>query len=133
MGAKLVWEICSGGKQKWARLLKHKYLDSLEPKRILTINNPPRGSAILNFIVDNREIISDQVTWDVRNGRDASFWFDSWSSEAALCHNPSLQPVMEETYHLWGHNICDYDYPIQENGIAKWKWNSLDQLDLDQL
>lgn len=46
MGAKLVWEIYSGGKQKWARLLKHKYLDSMEPKRILTINSPPRGSAM---------------------------------------------------------------------------------------
>lgn len=59
MGANLVWEIYSGVKKNWARLMKHKYLDSLEPKRILTINNPPRGSAIWNFILDSREFISD--------------------------------------------------------------------------
>ncbi|GLJ55190.1 hypothetical protein SUGI_1184340 [Cryptomeria japonica] len=100
MGAKLVWEICSGGKQKWVRLLKHKYLDSLEPKRILTINNPPRGSTIWNFIMDSKEIISDQVTWDVRNGKDASFWFDSWSGDVSLCYNPSLQHIMVETCRL---------------------------------
>ncbi|XP_059067698.1 uncharacterized protein LOC131858469 [Cryptomeria japonica] len=110
MGAKLVWEIYSGRKQKWVRLLKHKYLDSLEPKRILTINNPPKGLAIWNFIMDSGEIISDQVNWDVRNGKHASFWFDYWSGEAALCHNPSLQPIMVETCRLWEHNICDYGY-----------------------
>lgn len=39
---------------------------------------------------------------------------------------------MEVTCRLWGHNICDYGHLILENGISKWKWNSLDEMDLDQ-
>lgn len=51
LGVKLVWNIYANLELLWVKILKAKYLDSNEEQRIFTICNPPKGSAIWNFIV----------------------------------------------------------------------------------
>lgn len=50
LGAKMVWKMENEGDKMWIKILKAKYLDSNDNIRILTIQNPIRGSSIWNFI-----------------------------------------------------------------------------------
>lgn len=61
------------GEQRWDKVLKNKYLDSDFPTHILTTMDPSKGSAIWNYILECRDIVSKHVTWEVRNGQSASF------------------------------------------------------------
>lgn len=49
--AKLVWNLYTNLNQMWVKVLRAKYLDSLDDHRIFTISNTPKGSAIWNLIV----------------------------------------------------------------------------------
>jgi hypothetical protein len=50
-GTKLIWQMYEKSSAKWCCLLKKKYLDNLEPSRVLTILDPPKGSIILDFMM----------------------------------------------------------------------------------
>lgn len=49
LGAKLVWGMYDKAEQKWEKVQQNKYLNNNDPARILTIQNPLKGSAIWNF------------------------------------------------------------------------------------
>lgn len=46
LGAKLIWATYENLHLYWVRVLKGKYLDSRENRRILMVGDPPRGSVI---------------------------------------------------------------------------------------
>lgn len=79
MGAKLVWQMYSKLKQRWVHILQAKYLDNGDRVRILTVENPPRGSALWNFLVNCRSLITNHLTWQIGDGHKAIFWQDSWT------------------------------------------------------
>lgn len=58
LGAKLSWSIYANPNQLWVKVMRAKYLDSMENHGIFTIKNPPRGSAIWNFIVSSRKVLT---------------------------------------------------------------------------
>lgn len=79
LGAKLVRSIYSQPFQLWVKILKAKYLDSMDGCRIFTIHDPPKGSAIWNFIISRRKVIVDHITWQVGTRSNAKFRVDSWN------------------------------------------------------
>lgn len=108
MGAKLIWAMCSGGDKKWVRILKNKYLGSVEPKRILTTLNPPKGSIIWNYILECMDIINSHVTWEIGNKQNTSFWNDSWGGGEILSSLPNLNEIKEETSRLRGSKVSNF-------------------------
>ena len=63
LGAKLIWAVYENPHLYWVRILKGKYLDSEEDHRILTIQDPPKGSVVWNFILSCREVITKYISW----------------------------------------------------------------------
>lgn len=54
-GAKLVWQMYDKPFAKWCRLLQEKYLDNLEPSRVLIVLDTPKGSVIWDFMMASQE------------------------------------------------------------------------------
>lgn len=45
-GGKLVWKMYSHPSLKWCQLMQQKYLDNLDPSRVISTLDPPKGSMI---------------------------------------------------------------------------------------
>lgn len=95
----MVWKMYTNN-QKWVRIFKRKYLNSDDPVCIVRTLNPPRGSAIQNFICESRDIICKYATWEVHNGRSASFWEDSWDGHSKLGNMLGLVAIKVETIRV---------------------------------
>lgn len=54
LGTKLVWHMYAKSSTSWCKILQAKYLDYNSPSRISTIENPPFGSVMWNFLVSRR-------------------------------------------------------------------------------
>lgn len=50
-GGKLIWFMYDKAETKWCKIMQRKYLDTLEPSHIFTMENIPKGSPIWNFMV----------------------------------------------------------------------------------
>lgn len=77
LGAKLVWKFIRNPDITWARMLATKYLPDQEPTNFLRANSFPKGSKTWNFLISCRNLISEQVSWDIRDGASSLFWEDS--------------------------------------------------------
>ncbi|XP_059076416.1 uncharacterized protein LOC131875764 [Cryptomeria japonica] len=71
--AKLLWQMYSKPEQRWVRILQAKYLDNGDRERIFTIENPTRGFALWNFLLNCRSLVTNHLTWRIGDGHKASF------------------------------------------------------------
>lgn len=101
LGAKLVWNIYTNPDLLWVKILKEKYLDSMEDNRIFTIKNPIKGSAIWIFIVACRPVIVDHITWQIGDGLKAKFWDDSWNGYPILKDVDGSQDLRQFLIQKW--------------------------------
>lgn len=69
LGSKLSWKIYREPNCLWCKIFQNNYLDSLDPKRILTIGTSNGGLAIWNFLWDRRKLITEHLTWKINNGK----------------------------------------------------------------
>ena len=97
---------------KWRQIMQHKYLDNLCASRVLSIENPSKGSSIWNFMMTSRDIVTQYITWDVNNGDRASFWRDCWSGLPPLIHATSLDDIIASFEVIWGKSLVDYVYAV---------------------
>ncbi|XP_057862518.2 uncharacterized protein LOC131070874 [Cryptomeria japonica] len=93
--------------QRWVRILQAKYLDSGEKERILTVRDPPRGSALWNFLVSCRSLITNHISWHIGDGRKVNFWQDSWDGHPSL-ESQAFQQIVLKTCQVWGSKVCDF-------------------------
>ncbi|XP_057863868.1 uncharacterized mitochondrial protein AtMg00310-like [Cryptomeria japonica] len=121
LGAKLVWNIYSNPHQMWVKVLRTKYLDSAEDHRIVTIRNPSKGSAIWNFILECRKVVTDHLTWQVGNGAEAKLWEDSWAGHPALKDLEDFTETKEVLVQL----VRDYMYSSEGVLGVEWLWKDL--------
>ncbi|GLJ18020.1 hypothetical protein SUGI_0317720 [Cryptomeria japonica] len=122
LGAKLAWKIYKFPKRLWCRLFRSKYLDSEEPDRIFNVVNGNKGSAVWNFLWEFRNIITDHLSWQVRNGRKAKFWDDSWEGEKPLRELFEDQNWVNEVVNIMGNRVGQYfEGGGQEGDRVVWK------------
>lgn len=77
LGAKLVRKIYTKPKTKLCKLMRYKYLDSLDKEIIFTQKQLPKGSKICNFISSCRLVLIPHLSWVINNGDKALFWDDA--------------------------------------------------------
>ncbi|XP_059066721.1 uncharacterized protein LOC131044985 [Cryptomeria japonica] len=125
LGAKLVWNIYTNPNQMWVKVLRAKYLDSPDDHRVFTIRNPPRGSAIWNFIMDCQGVVMDHLTWQIGKGTKAKFWEDSWAGFSAIRELGDFLETKEHFVQLWGDKVKDYMRCIEGEIGKEWVWKDL--------
>ncbi len=126
-GGKLVWKMYSKPDNKWCQIMQRKDLDNPCPSKVLSIQNPSKGSTIWNFMMASRDIATQYITWEVNSGDRASFWPDSWSALPPLIHATSLDDIVASSEEIWGKSLVDYDSRVclfSKSVI----WKDLDEL-----
>jgi ribonuclease HI/exonuclease III len=121
-GGKLIWFMYEKPDNKWCSIMRKKYLDIDDPLRIFTLANPPKGSAIWNFMMASREVVSNYITWEVHSGLSVSFWLDSWLGFPPLVNSPQALEIMHITNQHWGSKLIDFVDAIElHSGKGIWK------------
>jgi hypothetical protein len=77
-GAKLWWRSIKDPNLPWARYCKEKYTLDCNNQDMIRLQEVPEGSPIWNLACKNRSIVQENNFWEIRNGRIALFWEDSW-------------------------------------------------------
>ncbi|XP_059064907.1 uncharacterized protein LOC131856958 [Cryptomeria japonica] len=122
LGAKLAWKMYNCPNKGWCKVMSHKYLESNEPERILTMVNSISRSLLWKFIWERRRIITKYLSWRIGDARKAKFWRDSWNSDKALVDEIDDQDWINEMQETMGVMVADY---VQEdcrpNSPIRWK------------
>ncbi|XP_059064784.1 uncharacterized protein LOC131856859 [Cryptomeria japonica] len=132
MGAKLVWHMYSESKQRWVRILQAKYLANGDRERILTVENPSRGSALWNFLVNCRSLVTNQLTWRIGDDHKASFWQDSWDRCPSLDVGDP-QRIVQKTIQHWGDKVSDFLVQDSFDLGQRMTWKDPSDLDLEEV
>lgn len=128
-GTKLVWRLFSNPEAQRSKILVAKYLDNNDPKRILTIANPRRGSALWNFMLDSRPLITNHLTWLIGDGTRASFWNDSWNGYVPLNSLPGMDEAMWLTRIAYGESISSFVNIQEVRGRLEFNWKDFSMLE----
>lgn len=116
----------------WVKVLKGKYLDSTEDHRIFTIRNPPRGSAIWNFMLSCREVITEHISWQIGDGISAKFWEDSWNGMPVLGKSENFNDLKTYFKEQWGNSVRDYMFETENVKGKEWCWRDVSREDLTE-
>lgn len=102
-------------------------MDLRNPLRILTTLDPPKGSAIWNFMISSREAVTKYVSWEVHSGELVHFWYESWNELPPLNQIALLSNSIPCIMNCWGSRLIDYVCGVDLfTGKSIWK----DLLDL---
>eukprot|EP01018_Ginkgo_biloba_P012926 Gb_13551 [translate_table: standard] len=88
---KLGWKLVTMESLMWTRILRAKYLGSLQ--EFLSQNPLPQGSVFWNNIQMCRELLSKVTRWKIGNGHNVDFWNDAWLEEVPLINHPLLSNI----------------------------------------
>eukprot|EP00253_Pinus_taeda_P031749 PITA_31749 len=84
MGAKIWWKWLTYPDTPWARLWHAKYASNLPRDEIIRMTETSKGSAMWNSAIKHRELLQNHSFWEVKEGRSARIWTDSWQQMPAL-------------------------------------------------
>lgn len=118
LGAKLVWKMYKNLWVSWVRILRHKYLNCVDPLSIFKHQNTLRISMIQKFMLDCRSVILDVITQDIGEGREALFWEDSREAYLPIRHLLENDQLIDGIINQRGMQLCDYIEYI--NGDLSW-------------
>ena len=77
-------------------------------------------------------LVQQHIFWEIRDGRNAKFWEDSWNQLPHLGYNPRWTPIQElaraegrtHVHHFWQEEII--------NGRRCWNFiNKLDHIEVE--
>jgi hypothetical protein len=78
MGAKIWWRWLKNPTAAWAQLWRRKYAPLSAEDQLIRHNEHIQGSNIWNTAWQNRTLVQNHAFWELRDGRSARFWQDSW-------------------------------------------------------
>jgi hypothetical protein len=96
LSAKIWWRWLKIPKDLWAQLWRKKYAPNVAEKNLIRWNEDNPGSLIWTTAMQNRQLVTEHAFWEIRNGKIALFWQDSWQQWSVL--------DKEE----WAPNICTW-------------------------
>ena len=62
--------------------MQYKYSDNNYPSRVLSLQDPPKGQALRDFMMTFRDIVT--LSWEVNSSVKVKFWRDSWNGSPPL-------------------------------------------------
>lgn len=87
-----------GGKEIWKEIWTAKYSMPTTPEEILRKKEVPRGLAIWELASQNRDIVDENIFWEIRKGQTTRFWEEPWQQREKLLD------LQENMGHLQGRN-----------------------------
>jgi hypothetical protein len=115
LSAKIWWRWLKHPKDLWARLWRKKYAPNVVEKNLIRWNGDSPGSLIWTAARQNKQLVTQNAFWEIRNGESALYWNDSWQQ----------WPVLDN--EDWARDICT---PATQAGLTRvadyWQDNPLE-------
>lgn len=124
---KLIWQMYTRPDNKWCKIMQHKYLDNQDPSHILSISNPPNGSAIWNFMISSREVVVKFITWKVHSGNKSNFLLDLWNGWPPLSSFPIFRDSMLASTVKWRFQLVNYVSTVEIH-LSKVVWKDFSDI-----
>ncbi|XP_059068295.1 uncharacterized protein LOC131858847 [Cryptomeria japonica] len=83
--------------------------------------NANKGSIVWNFLWESRNIITEHLSWQVRNGRMAKFWDDLWEGEKSLREMLEDQSWVNDVVNVMGDRVGQYFEGGLRGDMVRWK------------
>ncbi|XP_059070603.1 uncharacterized protein LOC131860240 [Cryptomeria japonica] len=85
-----------------------------------------RGSPTWNFLWNNRDIITNHISWKMGNGTRAKFWRDSWDGEMPLSKCFEDQVWFNTIENVISTQVANYFENTKHHGMRSWKRVTID-------
>eukprot|EP00253_Pinus_taeda_P022211 PITA_22211 len=107
----------------WAALWTAKYARNLPLEERIRMSEVSKGSVIWNSAIKHKDLIQKHSFWEVKDGRTARFWEDSWQQLPKL--KDIIQGISDQDInqhdtmsHFWrSHNVQEHREWKQANRI----------------
>lgn len=106
---KMCWTLLHSD-QQWAHILRNRALRDQRSIRYHIF------SSIWSGVKDELQVIKNNSTWIVGNGKDINFWYDSWCDGS-----------LNQLLNIPGHLILQFPAKL-ENFVENHRWNIPDDL-----
>jgi len=120
MGAQIWWKWVSSPQKPRAQIWNAKYANNRPQEELIRITTVDTGSLIWNAAKQHKELIQKHSFWEIRDGRTALFWVDSWQQR------PKIAKILPPPNHD-GNNLNQTDHVSQywiqsaKQGFRQWK------------
>jgi hypothetical protein len=85
-------------------------------------NTRIQGSNIWNIAWKNRDLVQKHAFWEIRNGKSAYFWLDSWKQLKLLTDLIELTPLQQALNHTPSLKVNELWKPWEANQTwRQWK------------
>lgn len=125
MGAKIWWRWLAYPSTPWASLWTAKYTRNYPMEERLHMTETSAGSAIWNAAIQHKSLIQDHCFWEIKNGRTARFWSDSWQQL------PKMKDILQD-FSPEDREIIQQakvrDFWAEATGQNHRKWKEANQL-----
>ena len=121
MGAKHWWRWIQGGQDLWKKIWERNYEMPQSVSGKLKIDLVPKGSAIWNLAAVNRFLIRQHSFWEIREGKTALFWEDSWQQREKFFSRLDLGEIFLFKNIPNQRYLCNYWNSDEEGQWRIWK------------
>eukprot|EP00253_Pinus_taeda_P017577 PITA_17577 len=122
LGAKLWWRWLQGGKDVWKKIWELKYNMPESTADKLRIEEVPKGSSIWNLASQNRDVVNQHASCEIRGGSNAKFWEDGWQQKGKMVEIQTLQEIQQKAKRAGMEYVRDYWTNEESSGIWRsWR------------
>jgi ribonuclease HI len=120
--AKIWWRWLKQPQDLWARFWRTKYTSQVAEKNLIRWDGDSPGSLIWTAAKQNKQVVTQNAFWEIRNGKTALFWQDSWQQWPILAKATWAESISPSATLAGLTRVADY---WQENSPEdKWrKWH----------
>lgn len=95
------------------------------PEEILRKKEVPRGSTIWELASSNRDMVDENIFWEIREGQTTRFWEEAWQQRGKMLELQEIQDIYKEGIARGFILVKDYQKEGQEN--EEWReWKKLE-------
>ena len=135
-GTKFWWRWVTHTSKPWARLWHLKYGQDRPLSQLICYNKDQQGSPIWMKAKGGRYLVQHHSFWEIRDGRNAKFWEDSWNQLPRLGDNPRWITIHEfsraasriQVHHFWQERILNgrkcWNFIDKPNQIEVANWEA---------
>jgi hypothetical protein len=108
LSAKIWWHWLKYPGDLWAKLWRKKYTPTTAEKNLIRWNGDNAGSLIWTTAKQNRQLITQHAFWEIRDGKTAMFWQDSWQQWPILSSEEWACEISTQTARMDLTRVVDY-------------------------
>jgi hypothetical protein len=129
--AKIWWRWLKQPQDLWAKFWRKKYTPHVAEQNLIRWDGSNPGSLIWTAAKQNKQVVTQNAFWEIRNGETALFWQDSWQQWPILANTTWAEAISPNATLAGLTRVADYwQAHSPEDKWQKWHLDK-ERLNLD--